>query len=92
MKKSKKNSIQGQCEPISCPSIPPLENGQVDCSGVGTTSKCEFICNPGYLLSGVDNNGSHEVSCLATEQWNGQIDNLTCEPLYCPTFTVDDTV
>ena len=83
----------GQCEPISCPNIEPLENGNVECSDVSTTAKCEFFCQESYLLSGLSNGSAeHAVSCLATEQWNGQIDNLTCQPLYCPTFSVDDTV
>ena len=85
----------GTCEPISCPAIDEIENGDITCSGVGTESKCTAKCQTGYLLESSDStmaDQEYSVTCMASEQWSGPTNNIKCSPIYCPSLSVDPTI
>lgn len=64
---------------ISCPELPILRNGRMQCTDRRTfASICQFQCNEGYQL-----NGSPERMCRENRDWSGVTTSCDCKFCDC---------
>jgi len=60
------SDVEPFCTPITCPTITPPINGQVNFpSGFGVGGEAVFGCNPGYILS-----DDRTATCTVAGTWN----------------------
>ncbi|XP_030853298.1 sushi, von Willebrand factor type A, EGF and pentraxin domain-containing protein 1 [Strongylocentrotus purpuratus] len=70
------------CEPIQCPAILDIANGNVDSRGNDFDSQIYFTCNDGYRLD-----GTARRVCQGDKTWSGQeavCTEIICEDLGVP--------
>ncbi|XP_076814212.1 sushi, von Willebrand factor type A, EGF and pentraxin domain-containing protein 1-like isoform X2 [Clavelina lepadiformis] len=76
------------CNPVPCPPLDDLNNGEVASTGSVYLSTASYSCNEGYYLVGQD-----ELTCLATRAWGDLKTETLLMPPVClpePCFPPDD--
>ncbi|XP_076807337.1 sushi, von Willebrand factor type A, EGF and pentraxin domain-containing protein 1-like [Clavelina lepadiformis] len=81
------SNMQPICEKIECPSTHTvLENGNASCTdGHRFESRCVYVCNPGYEMTGTTTTLFDEetatLTCMADRTWSGSLP--TCQRKQC---------